>query len=157
MLNQNLSPPVSCFTTEAGVSSEGGATASNARLSWSPATLFTTVARRKSRNPVSTSSSGASCAGRSLGTRAASPGLISSRYAARQPRWLVDLQPVAEHPHAGILGLLDHCVRSMGHVGQILHGKGHRAFIDRNQVLRHLMTPCPGGGDDAPGSGVFAN
>src|SRR5487761_1508094 len=92
MLNQNLSPPVSCFTTEAGVSSEGGATASNARLSWSPATLFTTVARRKSRNPVSTSSSGASSAGRSLGTGATSPGLIASRYAARPPRWLVDLQ-----------------------------------------------------------------
>src|SRR5579863_5237527 len=88
MLNQNLSTPVRCFTTPAGVSSEGGTTASNARTSSSPATLFTTVVRRKSRNPVITSSSGASSAGRSLGTGATSRGGIATRYAAP---WLVGL------------------------------------------------------------------
>jgi hypothetical protein len=51
----------------------------------------------------------------------------------------------AENPHAGVLGLLHHLVRRLGHVGQLLLGEGHRAVIERDQVSRHLMAPCPGG------------
>ena len=46
---------------------------------------------------------------------------------------------------AGLLGLLDHLVRGLGHVGQLLLGEGHRAVIERDQVSRHLMAPSPGG------------
>jgi hypothetical protein len=45
----------------------------------------------------------------------------------------VAFQPAAENPHACILGLLDHLVRGLGHVGQLLLGEGHRAVIERDQ------------------------
>ncbi len=51
------------------------------------------------------------------------------------------MQPAAEHPYAGVLGLPDHRVRSVGHVGQLLLGEGHRAIIERDQIPRHLITP----------------
>lgn len=40
---------------------------------------------------------------------------------------LGSFKPAAEHAHAGVLGLLGHRVRSLGHVGPFLLGKGHRA------------------------------
>ena len=34
---------------------------------------------------------------------------------------------------------------SFGHGGQVLRGEGHPAVIERDQVSRHLLAPCPGG------------
>src|SRR4029077_18613252 len=60
---------------------------------------------------------------------------------AHDDRFLEDCQPAAEHPHASVLGLVHHRVRSVGHGGQFLLGEGHRAIIERDQVPRHLTTP----------------
>ena len=64
---------------------------------------------------------------------------------AHHAHLFVGVQSAAEDPDAGVLGLLNHRVRSLGHVGQLLLGEGHRAVIERDQVSRHLMTPCRGG------------
>jgi hypothetical protein len=49
--------------------------------------------------------------------------------------------PTAQHRLAGVRSLLNHRVRSLGHIGQLVLGEGDRAVIDRDQLLRHLMTP----------------
>src|SRR5262245_1520662 len=74
MLNQKRSTPVRCFTRPAGVSVEGGTGAANACSSVRPATLFTTVARRKSSSPVSVSPSVPLSGGRVRG-RGATPSI----------------------------------------------------------------------------------
>src|SRR6185437_14521109 len=54
-------------------------------------------------------------------------------------------QPGAENPYAGVLGLVNHFERGLAHLGQVLLGKRHRAVIERDQVPRHPLAPCPGG------------
>ncbi len=49
------------------------------------------------------------------------------------------LHPSAEDPHSCLLGRPDHPVRGIVCCGQLLLGEGHRAIIERDQVLRHLM------------------
>ena len=47
---------------------------------------------------------------------------------------------------AGVDGLLDCRMRGPGHVGHVLAGDViHRVGTERDQVLRHLRLPCPGG------------
>ena len=53
----------------------------------------------------------------------------------------VGMQPAAEHPDAGVLCLVHHRVRCLGHVGKVLLGKRHRPVIERDQIPRHLTTP----------------
>src|SRR3954453_1990784 len=53
------------------------------------------------------------------------------------------LQPSGEDPHPGVLGLLPHRARGLDHVGEFLLGEDHRAVVERDQVLRHPMTPLP--------------
>ncbi len=67
MLNQNRSVPVRCLTSPPGVSVDGGTTALNACSSVRPATLLTTVARKKSSIPVSDSHSVPDSGGRVRG------------------------------------------------------------------------------------------
>src|SRR5438105_9331476 len=48
--------------------------------------------------------------------------------------------------HAGVHGLLDHLVCGPGHGRHVLvWDVVHRVRIERDQVSRHLMAPCPGG------------
>src|ERR1700759_4684154 len=66
MLNQHRSTPVRCFTRPAGVGVDAGTGVPDACSSVRPLTLCTTVARRKSRKPVSVSRSSPSSIGRVL-------------------------------------------------------------------------------------------
>src|SRR6185437_11567973 len=53
------------------------------------------------------------------------------------------VQSTAEHPHAFVHCLLDHRMSSLSHGGELLSGDVvHSAAGERNQVPRHLVTPC---------------
>ena len=55
-------------------------------------------------------------------------------------------QPAGEDEHAGIHGLLAYRVGGLAHGGPVLVGDVvHRALLERDQVLRHLIAPCLGG------------
>jgi len=58
------------------------------------------------------------------------------------------LQTAAEDPHAGVLGVVDHGVRGLHHLRQLLLGHLQGALGERDQVLRHLTLPS--GSHDQP-------
>src|SRR5215472_4250267 len=54
----------------------------------------------------------------------------------------LEIQSTGEEVHACVQGLLGHRVCGLGHRGHVLAGDVvHRAVIERDQVLRHPMTP----------------
>ena len=66
-------------------------------------------------------------------------------WSANDARRLV-FQPAGGRVHAGVYGLLDRRARGPGHGGRVLVGDMvHRVGTERDQVLRHLRLPCPGG------------
>jgi hypothetical protein len=67
---------------------------------------------------------------------------MASGYGASVTVPSVVYQPAGRHIDAGVDGLLDHRVRGLGHIRPLFVGDVvHRVGTERDQVLRHPMTP----------------